>query len=55
MTEEQIQKVQGCVSSEEILEIAKKEGVELSDGQLEAVAGGCGPKKKNECPKTEYQ
>ena len=40
LTEEQIKKVEACKSSEEILALAKSEGVQLSDEQLEAVSGG---------------
>ena len=40
LTEEQIKKVKECKSSEEILALAKAEGVQLSDEQLEAVSGG---------------
>ena len=40
LTEEQIAKVKACKSQEEILQLAKKEGVELTDEQLEAVSGG---------------
>ena len=40
LTEEQIKKVEECKSSEEILALAKSEGVQLSDEQLEAVSGG---------------
>ena len=40
LTEEQIKKVKECKSSEEILSLAKAEGVQLSDEQLEAVSGG---------------
>ena len=50
LTDEQIKKVEDCKSSEEILALAKAEGVELSDEQLEAVSGGCG-KKDSTCPK----
>ncbi len=42
LTEEQIKKVEACKSSEEILNIAKAEGIELTDEQLEAVSGGGG-------------
>jgi len=54
LTEEQISKVKACKSQAEILELAKKEGVQLTDEQLEAVSGGgCldtnpGPHKKHE-------
>ena len=40
LTEEQIAKVKACKSQAEILELAKKEGVALTDEQLEAVSGG---------------
>ena len=52
LSEEQIKKVEACKSSEEILELAKAEGVELNDEQLEAVSGGgCFDGfKKRKCP-----
>lgn len=40
LTDEQIAKVEACSSVEEVLEIAKAEGVELNDEQLGAVTGG---------------
>ena len=40
LSEEQIKKVEACKSSEEILSLAKAEGVELTDEQLAAVSGG---------------
>ena len=40
LTDEQIKKVEDCKSSEEILALAKEEGVVLTDEQLEAVSGG---------------
>ena len=42
LSEEQIQKASRCENPEELLALAKKEGVELTDEQLEAVSGGCG-------------
>ena len=43
LTEEQIAKVKQCKSSDELLKLAREEGVLLSDEQLEAVSGGgCG-------------
>ena len=52
LSEEQIKKVEACKSSEEILNLAKAEGMELTDEQLEAVSGGnCGGQKKKVCPK----
>ena len=62
LTEEQIKKVKECKSSEEILDLAKAEGVQLSEEQLEAVSGGgcshsvkctgCGSKNVKEISKT---
>ena len=40
LSEEQIKKIEACKDSEEILNIAKAEGIELTDEQLEAVSGG---------------
>ena len=42
LTAEQIEKARTCKNAEELLELAKKEGIELNDEQLEAVSGGCG-------------
>jgi len=51
LSEEQIKKVEACKSPEEILSLAKAEGVQLSDEQLEAVSGGgCGGRERK-CPK----
>ena len=41
LTEEQIAKIRTCKNSEEVLALAKKEGIELSEEQLSAVSGGC--------------
>lgn len=49
LTEEQIKKLDTCKDPEEVLALAKAEGVELSDEQLEAVSGGC---KGGGSPKT---
>jgi len=40
LTEEQIKKVEACKDTSEILALAKAEGMELTDEQLEAVSGG---------------
>ena len=48
LSEEQIKKVEACKNAEEILALAKEEGVTLSDEQLEAVSGGCGFKDPQE-------
>lgn len=41
LTEEQIAKIKACKSSEEVLALAKQEGIQLTDEQLTAVSGGC--------------
>ena len=51
LTEEQIKKVEMCKNYEEIIALAKAEGFELNDEQLEAVSGGgCFKKSKVKCP-----
>ena len=40
LSEEQIAKVKACKSHEELLALAKAEGIELSDEQLAVVSGG---------------
>ena len=40
LSEEQIKKVEACKNSDEILALAKAEGVQLSEEQLAAVSGG---------------
>ena len=50
LTDEQIKKVEACNSSEEVLALAKAEGVALTDEQLEAVSGG-GCFQREKCPK----
>ena len=40
LTEEQVAKVKACKNSEELLVLAKAEGVELTDEQLKAISGG---------------
>ena len=40
LSKEQIEKLNQCRSGEEILEIAKKEGIELTDEQLSDISGG---------------
>ncbi len=39
---EQQEKARACNTPEELLALAKEEGIELTDEQLEAVAGGVG-------------
>ena len=40
LSEEQIAKVKACKNSDELLMLAKADGVELTDEQIEAVSGG---------------
>jgi hypothetical protein len=40
LTEEQIAKVKECKTQEELLKLAKDEGVELTNEQLTAISGG---------------
>lgn len=40
LTNEQIAKVRACKNHEDLLALAKKEGIELTDEQLAAVSGG---------------
>ena len=40
LTNEQIAKVKACKNSDEILALAKEEGIELTDEQLTAISGG---------------
>ena len=51
LSEEQIKKVEDCKDSEEILNLAKAEGIELTDEQLEAVSGGGCFGGTPKCPK----
>ena len=50
LTEEQIAKVKACKNQEEMLALAKQEGIELSEEQLEAVNGGFCSDDKLTCP-----
>ena len=40
LSKEQIEKVKACKNQEELLKLAKEEGVELNDEQLTAISGG---------------
>ncbi len=50
LSEEQIKKIEACKDSEEILSLAKAEGIELTDEQLEAVSGGGCLNATTKCP-----
>lgn len=51
LSEEQIKKLDKCESSEEMLALAKSEGIELTDEQLQAVSGGVTCGENHPCPK----
>lgn len=40
LSAEQIAKIKACKNQEELLKLAKDEGIELNDEQLEAINGG---------------
>ena len=40
LTDEQKERVKACKTAEELIALAKEEGVELSDEQLKSIAGG---------------
>ena len=52
LSEEQIAKIKACKSKEEMLALAKEEGIELTDEQLEAVSGGCNTGNVR-CPRSD--
>lgn len=41
LTKEQIAKAKTCKTPDELLKLAKEEGIELTDEQLTAISGGC--------------
>lgn len=41
LSEELKEKARACTSTEELLALAKSEGIDLSDDELAAVSGGC--------------
>lgn len=52
LTEEQKEKARACKTPEEILALAESEGMELSDEELESVAGGKAPHWNPDTPET---
>ena len=47
LTPEQREKAKACTSAEELIALAQAEGVDLSDEQIEGLAGG---KEWDDCP-----
>ena len=52
LTDEQKAKARMCHSNEELLELAKAEGIELTDEQLDSVSGGTWGCSDNNIPET---
>lgn len=52
LTDRQAEKLEACKSSEEVLEFVKEEGIELSDEDLDAIAGGASWSKDSEIRST---
>ena len=51
LTPEQVERVKACKNQEELLKLAKEEGVELNDEQLKVINGGmCTSTKGPVCP-----
>ncbi|MBR3384485.1 MAG: hypothetical protein IKG69_04670 [Atopobiaceae bacterium] len=40
LTPEQMEKARACKSPDDLVELAKSEGIELTEEQLDAIAGG---------------
>ena len=40
ITPEQMEKARACKTTDELIELAKSEGIELNEEQLEALSGG---------------
>ena len=56
LTPEQREKARACKTSDDLIELARSEGAELTDDQLEAVAGGawvCSCDGANTCESKE--
>ena len=50
LTPEQIEKAKACKTAEDLLTLAKEEGLELPEEQLESLAGGEGWKAPDDWP-----
>lgn len=58
LTPEQIEKTRACKTPKELLDLAREEGIELTDEQLEQVSGGSNwdvldTLKKGRCPRCD--
>ena len=51
LTPEQINKAKACKNQQDLLDLAKAEGIELTNEQLTAISGGsCADSSSVECP-----
>ena len=50
LTEEQIEKAKSCKNNDELLALAKAEGVKLNEEQLQAISGGACTSITRTCP-----
>ena len=55
LTQEQRDKIKGCNNPEEILALAKEEGYELSEGELEQISGGWGGPTCPQCGSSDIR
>lgn len=51
LTPEQLEKAKACKTPQEILDLVKEEGLELTEDELDTVAGGEGFWTGKNCPK----
>lgn len=53
LTPEQKTALKNCKTKEELMALIDREGLDLSDEQMEAIGGGCAPKECCHDPKTK--
>ena len=49
LTPEQMEQAKACKTEEELAELAEQTGIELSDGELDAISGGASCRKNTDC------
>ena len=55
LSKEQIKKINSCKNHEEILALAKEEGIELTNEQLSAISGGGACAESYKCQACGYE